>query len=120
MHSVRIPSFYSRPGAALGGTQAATIQHVRDVFHRMGFNDREIVALCGAHAVGRCHTDRSGFWGPWTRAESTFSNEYFRELVENKWTLKKTHKGSVLFLQGSYRFMPKKTIGSQILSAKKM
>ena len=69
------------------------IQHVRDVFHRMGFNDREIVALCGAHAVGRCHTDRSGFWGPWTRAESTFSNEYFRELVENKWTLKKTHKG---------------------------
>ena len=22
------------------------------------FNDQEIVALCGAHALGRCHTDR--------------------------------------------------------------
>lgn len=36
-------------------------QHIRDVFFRMGFTDREIVALAGAHAVGRCHPDRSGF-----------------------------------------------------------
>lgn len=33
------------------------------------------------------------FWGPWTNAESTFSNEYFRLLVEEKWTVKKTHQG---------------------------
>ena len=59
----------------------------------MGFNDQEIVALSGAHAVGRCHEDRSGYWGPWTRAETTFSNEYFRELFENTWTLKKKHNG---------------------------
>jgi len=64
-------------------------QHVRDVFYRMGFNDQEIVALCGAHALGRCHTQRSGYSGPWTRAPTSFSNEYFRELVENKWTKKK-------------------------------
>ena len=32
----------------------------------MGFNDQEIVALSGAHTLGRCHTDRSGFDGPWT------------------------------------------------------
>ena len=43
----------------------------------------------GAHAVGRCHTDRSGFWGPWSRAESTLSNEYFRLMFEEKWTEKK-------------------------------
>jgi catalase (peroxidase I) len=42
------------------GSQAKTIQHIRDIFGRMGFNDKEAVALCGAHAVGRCHTDRSG------------------------------------------------------------
>lgn len=59
----------------------------------MGFSDREIVALSGAHGLGACHTERSGFWGPWTRAPTTFSNEYFRELLENKWTLKTTHKG---------------------------
>ena len=38
----------------------------------MGFNDREIVALLGAHALGRCHTDRSGYWGPWTFAGEMF------------------------------------------------
>lgn len=27
--------------------------HVRDIFYRMGFDDREIVALVGAHALGR-------------------------------------------------------------------
>lgn len=63
--------------------------HLRDLFYRMGFNDQEIVALSGAHAVGRCHTTSSGFDGPWSRAPTTFSNEYFRELLENKWTVKK-------------------------------
>ena len=36
---------------------------------RMGFNDQEIVALSGAHTLGRCHADRSGFVGPWTNGE---------------------------------------------------
>lgn len=75
-------------------TKEATVQHIRDIFYRMGFNDQEIVALSGGHALGRCHTDRSGYWGPWTRAPSTVSNEYFRLLVEEKWMPKKTHKGA--------------------------
>jgi catalase (peroxidase I) len=41
--------------------------HIRDIFYRMGFNDQEIVALIGAHTLGECHRDRSGFVGPWTR-----------------------------------------------------
>jgi len=68
-------------------------QHLRDVFYRMGFNDREIVCLSGAHAVGRCHTDRSGFWGPWKYGENAFSNEYFVLLLGKAWTPKKTHNG---------------------------
>ncbi|KAI8476664.1 MAG: heme peroxidase [Monoraphidium minutum] len=71
------------PDAALGAA------HIRDVFGRMGFNDREMVALSGAHTLGRCHTDRSGFSGPWTNAPTTFSNLYFKELTENKWRKKK-------------------------------
>merc|ERR1712093_570928 len=35
--------------------------HLRRIFYRMGFNDQEIVALSGAHNLGRCHSDRSGF-----------------------------------------------------------
>jgi hypothetical protein len=27
--------------------------HIRQIFNRMGFNDQEIVALSGAHALGR-------------------------------------------------------------------
>ncbi|KAL4857583.1 Cytochrome c peroxidase [Chlorella vulgaris] len=64
-------------------------KHVRDIFYRMGFNDQEIVALSGAHTLGRCHADRSGFVGPWTNAPTTFSNLYFQELTENKWRKKK-------------------------------
>ena len=75
------------------GSPRTTIQHVRDIFYRMGFNDREIVALLGAHAMGRCHTTRSGYWGPWTFAENTFSNEYFRLLVQETWAPKLFHEG---------------------------
>eukprot|EP00967_Tisochrysis_lutea_P137239 scaffold245966_cov38-Tisochrysis_lutea.AAC.1 len=106
------------PDAAQGA------DHLRHVFNRMGFDDREIVALSGAHAVGRCHTDRSGFWGPWKYGENAFSNEvhwpthalhmtlvhslmphthpiflplpvqYYTFLLEKTWTPKKTHDRS--------------------------
>jgi cytochrome c peroxidase len=77
------------------GSRKSTIEHIRAVFGRMGLNDQEMVALLGAHAMGRCHTDASGFWGPWTNAETTFSNEYFRLLLEERWSPKCTHNGKV-------------------------
>eukprot|EP00486_Rosalina_sp_Unknown_P011157 CAMPEP_0201577670 /NCGR_PEP_ID=MMETSP0190_2-20130828/24150_1 /ASSEMBLY_ACC=CAM_ASM_000263 /TAXON_ID=37353 /ORGANISM="Rosalina sp." /LENGTH=311 /DNA_ID=CAMNT_0048009939 /DNA_START=71 /DNA_END=1006 /DNA_ORIENTATION=- len=78
------PAVGRLPDAALGA------DHVRDVFYRMGFNDQEIVALVGGgHAIGRCHPDRSGFDGPWTRAPTTISNEFFKRLFEETWVEKK-------------------------------
>lgn len=77
------------------GSRKSTIEHMRAIFGRMGFTDQEMVALLGAHAMGRCHTDASGFWGPWTNAETTFSNEYFRLLLEERWSPKYTHNGKV-------------------------
>lgn len=59
--------------------------HLRGIFYRMGFNDQEIVALSGAHALGRCHTDRSGFEGPWTFSPTQLTNEYYRLLLEETW-----------------------------------
>eukprot|EP01041_Mallomonas_annulata_P010331 gene10331-21559_t len=35
--------------------------HLRKVFYRMGFADKEIVALSGAHTLGRAWKNRSGF-----------------------------------------------------------
>lgn len=64
-------------------TQGAA--HLREVFGRMGFNDREIVALSGGHTLGRCHKVRSGFDGPWTHDNLTFNNSYFTNLLNNEW-----------------------------------
>ncbi len=68
--------------------------HLRRVFHRMGLNDKEIVALSGGHTLGRAYKDRSGLPplnetkytvdGPgtrggmsWTRDWLRFDNSYF-------------------------------------------
>ncbi|KAJ3100579.1 heme peroxidase [Phlyctochytrium bullatum] len=59
--------------------------HIRDVFYRMGFNDQEIVALLGAHALGRMHPERSGHEGPWVLDPTRFNNSYFTELLTGKW-----------------------------------
>jgi cytochrome c peroxidase len=47
----RLPNADSGPK---GSDQSDAI-HLRTIFNRMGFNDQEIVALSGAHALGRCH-----------------------------------------------------------------
>jgi cytochrome c peroxidase len=64
-------------------------KHLRDIFYRMGFNDQEIVALSGAHALGRCHVDRSGFSGPWTFSPTVVTNDYYQLLLNEKWSWKK-------------------------------
>jgi hypothetical protein len=64
--------------------------HLRAVFgNRMGFTDREIVALSGGHTLGRCHLARSGFDGPWTTHPLRFDNEYFQNLINLEWRPKK-------------------------------
>lgn len=64
--------------------------HIRAIFYRMGLNDEEMVALIGGgHAIGRCHTDRSGYSGPWTNSPTVFTNDFFVQLFEQKWTEKK-------------------------------
>lgn len=71
--------------------------HLRNVFYRMGFNDQEIVALSGAHTLGRAFKNRSGVptvdatkyteSGPgtkggqsWTPEWLKFDNSYFKEV----------------------------------------
>jgi L-ascorbate peroxidase len=56
--------------------------HLRQVFGKqMGLSDQDIVALSGGHTLGRCHKERSGFEGAWTRNPLVFDNSYFKELL---------------------------------------
>mmetsp|Transcript_5026 Transcript_5026/g.14801 ORF Transcript_5026/g.14801 Transcript_5026/m.14801 type:complete len:414 (+) Transcript_5026:72-1313(+) len=67
--------------------------HLRAIFHPKGFDDRAIVALSGAHTVGKCHIERSGFDGQWTENHLKFDNSYFKELLEKTYTDETTAKG---------------------------
>lgn len=70
--------------------------YVRLIFTRMGFTDQETVALIGAHCLGRCHTWRSGFDGPWSPSFNMFTNDFFVQLLEGwhirKWDGKKQYE----------------------------
>ena len=75
--------------------------HLRRVFYRMGFNDQEIVALSGAHTIGRAFKFRSGFGAgeegtkftnrvqgvtkggsSWTEEWLKFDNTYYTILID--------------------------------------
>ncbi|KAG7587377.1 hem peroxidase [Arabidopsis thaliana x Arabidopsis arenosa] len=74
--------------------------HLRDVFYRMGLDDKEIVALSGAHTLGRARPDRSGWGKPETKYTKTgpgeaggqswtvkwlkFDNSYFKDIKEKR------------------------------------
>jgi len=77
--AMTIPENGRLPDASQGA------KHLRDVFGRQGFTDREIVALSGGHTLGRCHAIRSGYDGPWTDNPLQFDNSYFKHLMNMEW-----------------------------------
>ncbi|KAL7544503.1 hypothetical protein ACHAWF_007884, partial [Thalassiosira exigua] len=65
---------------------------ISEIFvERLHFSPREVVALMGAHVLGRAKKINSGYDGPWVREPTKFTNSYFSDLVELPWVLTKTH-----------------------------
>lgn len=72
--------------------------YVRHYFQRLDFfNDKEVVALLGGHALGRTHLKNSGYDGPWGAASNTFTNEFYVNLLNENWTLEKNDAGNLQY-----------------------
>mmetsp|Transcript_5349 Transcript_5349/g.9548 ORF Transcript_5349/g.9548 Transcript_5349/m.9548 type:complete len:398 (+) Transcript_5349:1-1194(+) len=74
--------------------------HLRDIFRPKGFTDKDIVALSGAHTVGACHAERSGFEGAWTAEKLKFDNTYFSDLLSKTWTMETVKSGNKQYRSG--------------------
>jgi len=75
-------------------------KHLRDIFYPKGFTDKDIVALSGAHTVGACHAERSGFEGAWTDDKLKFDNSYFQDLLNKKWDFQTVKSGNKQYMSG--------------------
>jgi L-ascorbate peroxidase len=102
---------YGGPGGTAPTADTTAAGHLRKVFYRMGLNDEEIVALSGAHTLGRAYKDRSGAGAeqthftdgkarvlradgteaqykaggsPWTENWLVFDNSYYQTVADPK------------------------------------
>lgn len=60
--------------------------YVRSYYERFNFTDQEVVALLGAHVLGKAHLKNSGYDGPWDDESNIFSNAFYDNLLKLKWT----------------------------------
>mmetsp|Transcript_7876 Transcript_7876/g.17354 ORF Transcript_7876/g.17354 Transcript_7876/m.17354 type:complete len:931 (-) Transcript_7876:12-2804(-) len=55
-----LPDAFAGPDGKFGCGAPDAATHCRNIFYRMGFDDKAIVALQGAHTIGRAFKERSG------------------------------------------------------------
>ena len=73
-------------------------QHTTAVFvDRMGFTQREVTALMGAHTLGRADAADSGYDGVWVRNSASWDNTYYRDILQRPWVRETTANGQHLW-----------------------
>ncbi|OVA07929.1 heme peroxidase [Macleaya cordata] len=97
---VSVPEQCPEEGKLPDAGPPSPADHLRNVFYRMGLSDKEIVALSGAHTLGRSRPERSGWGKPetkytkdgpgapggqsWTAQWLKFDNSYFKDIKERR------------------------------------
>lgn len=121
-HGSRLPAAdcgtcpLAKKDGSIADLEAPTIKAVRSTFERMGFNDRETVALIVlGHQYGRCHPEVSGNEDPWYAFGPTHWNAYLHgmgylsvyTMGEHKFRPRVTKKGKRQYSMnlGGGRFM---------------
>ncbi|PWN52747.1 heme peroxidase [Violaceomyces palustris] len=66
-----------------------TSAELKWLFMRKTFSGQELVALNGAHVLGRCHRSRSGYEGPWVWNPFRFTNAFFVQLAFSHYHVRK-------------------------------
>eukprot|EP00238_Polyblepharides_amylifera_P000501 CAMPEP_0196572712 /NCGR_PEP_ID=MMETSP1081-20130531/2704_1 /TAXON_ID=36882 /ORGANISM="Pyramimonas amylifera, Strain CCMP720" /LENGTH=376 /DNA_ID=CAMNT_0041890119 /DNA_START=187 /DNA_END=1317 /DNA_ORIENTATION=+ len=67
-----------------------------------GFTYPETTALLGAHSLGKCHKDGSGFDGPWTSNKDSLDNTYYRDMMNShlQWRQQRVDADHVQWVHG--------------------
>ena len=63
---------------------------------RVGMTPRQLVAVMGAHTLGRAEGANSGYDGSWTGFSSSFSIAYYTQLIGSTWNAKDAPTGGWL------------------------
>jgi len=63
------------------GDTTMTLEYWKDFF---GLTYHETTALLGAHGLGKCHRDASGFEGAWTVDPDSLDNSYYKDLTNSR------------------------------------
>lgn len=71
--------------------------YVRNYYNRFGFDDQEVVALLGAHILGKTHLKNSGFEGPWDDDQNVFTNDFYVNLLTEDWKFEKNDAGNMQY-----------------------
>lgn len=76
--------------------------HIKSILvGRMGFTIKELVALMGAHTLGRLELSNSGFTGPWTRDQDSLGVDYYSNIPGINWNKEVNSEGNTQWTGGN-------------------
>mmetsp|Transcript_25395 Transcript_25395/g.43359 ORF Transcript_25395/g.43359 Transcript_25395/m.43359 type:complete len:243 (-) Transcript_25395:36-764(-) len=68
------------------GSESTSSKQLEESFvNTLGLTHSEVVALIGAHVLGKATREISGYEGPWVETNDNFTNRYFVDMIHIPW-----------------------------------